>query len=298
MAAFLASIVLSASLFLIFKAFERYRINLLGAIVVNYWTCVLSGLVWLPGPHLYTLLESTWLSYALILGCCFIMTFYLMGYATQQAGAGPASVASKLSLMIPVIFSAVVLGTSRSWNILNFLGMVLILVAIVLMSIRRQYHPSGFHWQNLLLLFAVFGLNGFIDAMLNYVNATQLGAGQQGTFSIVVFFIAGLLGLLVIFVRQFRLNKSTIGKKELIGGILLGLPNVFSLYFMLRALSFFKHDGALMFPVFNILIILLSTLGAFLLFSEKPNTANRWGIGLAIVGLALATHQELLSLLA
>lgn len=296
---FLLSVSLTACLFLIFKAFERRRVQLLGGIVVNYWVCVLSGIVLLPDVHMPTSMEvvQSWLPFALFLGFCFITTFYMMAYTTQKVGVSAASVASKLSLVIPVAFSLLFLSLEqrKQWDVFNVTGMVLVFIAIVLTSLRPRYTPQSFNLRGLALLFAVFFMSGTIDTTLNYVNAYKLNAQTQPLFTIGVFATAGLLGLLTVIYKQLVHKERVIGMREVIGGIALGIPNIFSLYFMLRALDFFKQDGAFMFPVFNILVILLSTAGSILFFGERLSAANRWGIFVSLLALFLLAYQELLS---
>ncbi|GIV38792.1 MAG: hypothetical protein KatS3mg033_0592 [Thermonema sp.] len=299
---FLLSVSLTACLFLIFKVFERKKVRLLGGIVVNYWVCVLSGMVLLPGISLPASADSlqSWLPFAFFLGFCFITTFYMMAYTTQKVGVSAASVASKLSLVIPVAFSLLFLSLEqrKQWDSWNIMGMLLVFVAIVLTSLRPRYTPQTFDLRGLGLLLAVFFMSGTIDTTLNYVNAYRLNEQTQPLFTVGVFATAGFLGLLVVLYKQLIQKEHIIGVREIIGGIALGIPNIFSLYFMLRALAFFKHDGAFMFPVFNILVILLSTMGSIFFFGEKLSAANRWGIFVSLLALTLLAHQELLSVFA
>jgi drug/metabolite transporter (DMT)-like permease len=299
---FLLSVSLTACLFLIFKAFEKQRVHLLGGIVVNYWVCTLSGILLLPDVSMPASTEVLlpWLPFALFLGFCFISTFYMMAYSTQKVGVSAASVASKLSLVIPVIFSLLFLSIEqrKQWDAFNIAGMFLVFVAIVLSSLRPRYTPQSVEWRGLALLFAVFFMSGTIDTTLNYVNAHKLNAQTQPLFTIGVFATAGILGFLLVQYKQWIQKERVIGMRELIGGIVLGLPNIFSLYFMLRSLDFFKQDGAFMFPIFNILVILLSTTGSVLFFRERLSIANQSGIFISLLALFLLAYQELLSVFA
>ncbi|MBK8338613.1 MAG: hypothetical protein IPK99_00685 [Flavobacteriales bacterium] len=103
----IAAIFLSF-LFLLFKVFDRRRIPLLPAIVVNYATATLCGLLfsppWLAGDIVPLVVPS------LLLGVLFIVLFYLTGLSTQRVGVAATSVASKMSLVLTVAVLVIVEG--------------------------------------------------------------------------------------------------------------------------------------------------------------------------------------------
>ena len=55
------------------------------------------------------------------------------------------------------------------------------------------------------------------------------------------------------------------------------------MYFILKALSAFDNNGAILFPIFNVGIIVLCTLAALTIFSEQLLRINKLGILLAIL---------------
>lgn len=98
------SILLSTSLFVAFKLFERFQVDLFSAIIVNYFTCFVLGNVYLGHRHILNIdtlnAEGFWPIIAM--GSLFIGTFFMMGTATQKVGASMSSMASKMSVVIPV----------------------------------------------------------------------------------------------------------------------------------------------------------------------------------------------------
>ena len=72
----------------------------------------------------------SWFKYALLMGVMFIAIFTVVGFATQKIGVAVASVAFKLSLVIPFIFSVYLY--SEKISALKIIGIVIALIAVVL----------------------------------------------------------------------------------------------------------------------------------------------------------------------
>ncbi len=102
----LGSIVLNSYLTLSFKVIEKFKISAFQAIVFNYITCVITGSVVNQSfPINAQSAGEPWAKWALIMGCLFISIFNVIGYTTQKIGVAVASVANKLSLVIPFVAS-------------------------------------------------------------------------------------------------------------------------------------------------------------------------------------------------
>ena len=89
------------------------------------------------------------------------------------------------------------------------------------------------------------------------------------------------------------IKKVAFRPKDILAGILLGIPNYFSIYFQLKALSAFDNNGAIVYPSLNIGIIIGSTLAAVLIFKERLSRVNQVGVALAVVVIFLLSHQEI-----
>ena len=72
-------------------------------------------------------------------------------------------------------------------------------------------------------------------------------------------------------------------------GLVLGLPNYFSIYLIMRAISDNVLQSSVLYPVVNVGVVLGSTLCAFFFFSEKLSLTNWLGIALSIAAIALIT---------
>lgn len=73
----------------------------------------------------------------------------------------------------------------------------------------------------------------------------------------------------------------------MLGGIALGIPNYFSIFFLLRALQNDRWNSASIFTINNVAIVMFSTVLGIMLFNEKLSLTNWLGIMLAIISILL-----------
>lgn len=267
-----------ALLYLIFKIFERREVPLLPAIVVNYFTAAFWGAMitqpWRTGIPSELLGPGFWV------GALFISIFYVTALSTQRAGVAATSVASKMSLVVTVLFTVAFLGERPSP--LGWLGIVLALVAVPMASMAKGAPGAKGAW---LLPLVLFIGNAAIDISLNLVQRNLLNEATEPLFPMLVFAVAGSLGAVWILAR--REISAMLSTKALVGGIVLGSFNYASLYFLVAALARSGFGPSSLFPLMNIGVILFSTaLGLFALRDRLTRT--QWlGIGLAVAAMVL-----------
>ncbi|MEL6536511.1 MAG: hypothetical protein AAFQ98_13930 [Bacteroidota bacterium] len=292
----LVAILFNVGIFAIFRFMPRLRAVTLHAIVVNYWVCVVTGSLFsLDNPSWGQMsISAPWVPWAVVLAFIFITTFLLMANTTQRVSMTVASVASKMSLAIPVLFSLLVLGVqAKAYDTWNYLGILLAFPAIVLSSwskTKREDSSAPQRWKYLALPVGLFLMSGVLDATLNYVNLNFISEEFSPVFTVILYGCAGTIGIGILLVR-----KELPSRRSVLAGIILGVPNYFSIYIVLRALSYFNNDGALLFPLLNLGIILGSALVGALLFKEKQTRTKVIGLGLALLAIFLLSYQELLA---
>ena len=101
----LISICISSFLFVIFKLFDVLKINTFQAIVVNYFTAAVLG--FFLSNNLVSFQEipdQPWFFGAFLLGIMFILVFNVMALTSQKNGLSVASVSSKMSVVIAIVF--------------------------------------------------------------------------------------------------------------------------------------------------------------------------------------------------
>jgi drug/metabolite transporter (DMT)-like permease len=115
----IGSVVLTSYLTLAFKMCEKYRVNIFQAIIFNYITCVITGSI-VNGsfPVNADAIRTPWFQWACVMGVLFISIFNVVGLTTQKIGVAVASVANKLSLIIPVVLSVYLYNeTVEGWKL-------------------------------------------------------------------------------------------------------------------------------------------------------------------------------------
>jgi uncharacterized membrane protein len=96
--------------------------------------------------------------------------------------------------------------------------------------------------------------------------------------------VAFIFGTL-FFVFQLLNQKTKFEPTSALWGMALGIPNYFSMYFLVETLAIFP--ATFIFPINNIGIVALSTLLAFVVFKEKLSVKNWLGLALALGAILL-----------
>ncbi len=277
------SILSSSVLLVIFKYFNRFEVKTFQAITVNYFVAAALGFLLSPKSiSPYELVDQTWLPSAVIIGCVFIAMFYVMAISSQKVGVAISSVANKMSLVIPVI--AGVLLYNESLAGLKLAGVIVAIIGVVMVT----YPKKGVQVDRkfLILPIIIFLGSGFLDTFFKYVETHQIQSDEIELFSASLFMIAAMVGSSVMVFNRLR-NQQTLEVKSIIAGFALGIPNYFSIHFLLMALNLPNLESTLIFPVNNTGIVLLSTLFAIVLFAEKLSKLNWTGIALAVVSILM-----------
>lgn len=286
------SILSSAAIFVLFKAFGQRRIDTFQAIVFNYFAAFACGFVIEPIP-IRTLENSasSWLPWAIFLGVLFIVLFNLIAITTQRISVAVATISTKMSIVIPIV--AAVLLYNDSMPFLKVLGIIMALAGVVLAS------WTGEKLRNtsliLFLPLILFIGSGIIDLTLKYVQHIHLGDESPVQFSSILFITAGIIGVFALIARYFIKGKG-LDIRSMIAGVILGLPNFGSIYFLMKALAIPDLESSEIFPINNMGIVLASAFAAVLFFGEKGTKINRIGVVVSVLAIALiAFHAKIIS---
>ncbi len=282
----LLSILFNAVLFVIIKLFAKFNIDALQALVVNYFVAFLVGLFFLDSSIVpKEIISEDWFNGSLLLGFVFISTFYATTLTSQRNGLSVASVASKMSVIIPISLGVILYNENLGF--IKIIGILLALVAVYFTSKKETGEVQ--QASNLLYPILVFIGAGTIDASLKYLQTFHVPSEKIGLFSSVTFFCAFSVGTLTIVFLTLR-GKVQFAGRNILGGIALGLPNYFSLYFLVKMLEAKAFESATLFTIHNIAIVIVSTFAGILFFKERISMRNAFGIGLALFALFLVTY--------
>jgi drug/metabolite transporter (DMT)-like permease len=281
------SIFFSTIILVIFRMFRRYGVNTFQAIVYNYIIAFVVGFglygdEW-RSEHLE---QGSWIPYAFIIGGLFIGLFLLMGKSSQENGIGITSVTVKMSLAIPVTMA--IFLYNENIYLAKIVGIIGALIGVFLITFQRRSQRKKGSPNNVLFLIILFFGSGALDTLLNYVERVASGDLSLALFSAIGFGIAGVIGLMVLVVALV-MKKQRFHWKNVFGGIILGVPNFFSIYFLMMAVRYPDLDDSITYALNNVGIVMASFLIGIIAFKESITPLKIVGGIVAIIAIFLLT---------
>lgn len=282
------SLISSSAIFLIFKGFEKFKVHTLQAIVINYFTATVLGLL-LISPELSegSIVYSPLIRNGALLGFLFIGLFYLMAKISQDMGAGISSVATKLSLVIPSIFFML----SDPADPFSWLKVMALIVAIPGVHFTVYNEQSGKF--KLLLPLLLFIGSGALDIILAYTDQHfSTNNVDRILLTFIPFMVAGTTGLcILIFGKNLNLQFS---KNTLVAGTILGIVNFASIFYLLKTFESIPLNKSQIIPINNLGIVVISSLSAFILMKENLSKTNKVGLFISILAISILLFDSLL----
>ncbi len=283
----LLSIGFNVLLAVVFRYFTDFGVQNLPAILVNYLVASsIAGVLVGYGPWQAFTGAPPWLYYGLIVGILFVIGFVVVAQTIQHYGLGITAVFQKVSLIVTVIFAVLYFAEHLTW--MKLIGIPLALAAIRLINWQGKARKrSAISLWILSLPLLTFLCNGSIDTLLYYLEHT--GRVVSGDYHFISFvFMVAAVAAAVVLLYQITRHGRRVTRTDVLGGVVLGVPNFFSIYFLLAALG--THlPGSTVVPINNVGIILLSAVLGLWLFQERFNRLNVIGIAAAIVSILLLT---------
>ena len=281
------SITTSSFLYVIFKYFEVFKINTLHAIIINYIVACITGFVsYGRMPNVEQITTANWLYYAIFLGALFIFIFNIMALTSQKNGLSVAAVAGKMSLVIPVIAGIWLYNESMCW--MKIVGILLALVSVYLTSVKTK---EDIQLDKRLLIFPIvlFLGSGIIDTTLKYAEKMHVPDGEEPLFSAMCFAMAFLIGIVVLIYEATQKRLLTL--RSIVGGIALGIPNYFSIYFIIKTLKN-GMESSVVYPINHVGTVLFTSLLGIILFKERLIPKNYIGIAVAIMAIVMIAFAK------
>ncbi|MBU3209436.1 SMR family transporter [Clostridium algidicarnis] len=297
------AIVCSSSIALIFKYSEGSKMNRYAVTSVNYFTALFISLLMiiakpstkihisdisikgfilecskvLSQNYVYFSPESsfTWaLVVGIIGGAFFFLSFIYYQKSVRENGASLSGTFGKLGILVPMIFS--ILFWKEIPKPFQWVGILIALFSIVFANISYDENNNRSINLTLILLFLFGGMAEFQNKLFQKYALLE----YKDVFLFVTFTMAFLLSL--YFVLK---SKEKILKRDLLTGFLVGIPNLFSSYFLIMALNSVNTSIAL--PVYSAGSIIFISLGEVLLYKEKLSNKNKIAVGLVVFALVL-----------
>ena len=279
------SVVFSVLLLVNFRAHAKFQVDTRIAILLNYPVCFLTAYFHQPSalPFHWPSTVDTFLLMAMGVG--FVITFLLSGFSTQKNGMAPTSLANNISLVIPVLINLFILKTGGEINWSISLGLVLSFAAIYFCS--PQLTSADGVKPVVSLLLAVFVAYGLTNTLFSYLNSS-LTYFVGGTLPFIMMLLIGsMISSAIVLIWKSVNGTLAWNTNSVLAAIPLGLPNFFSFYFLLKALDAYQNNAAVVLTMYNLSVILLSAITAYVFFKERLTNRQWIGLGIGCAGIAL-----------
>ena len=203
---------------------------------------------------------------------CLGFLFYQIGI--RRHGVGLAGAFAKLGILVPMSLALVLwreMPTAMQWA-----GIALAAFSIVLVNwpsqgnLKRAVRPA------LLLLCLFVGVAEFSNKVFQKYGLPD----HKALFLLVVFFVAFVCSL-----AATAANRKPVRRGDVLTGLVVGLPNIFSAYFMILALD--RLPAAVAFAAYGAGTIVVINLAGALLFKEKLSRRELAVVALTIIALVL-----------
>jgi len=243
-------------------------------LAVNYLTCFAVSLLFLRrGAGREGLGLAAGLG--LLGGALYFGAFLLLQRNIRENGVAFSSLFMKLGVVVPTILGLTLFHEQATATRLAGIAMT-VGVALVL-SVNPD--AGNLRHSSLIWLLLLLVTSGMADGLSKVYNAYGNPA-LEGHFLCFIFAFALLLsaGLCL------RLGQRPV-PRDMLFGLLLGLPNYFSSRFLLLAL--YEIPASVAYPVYSCGTVLITTACARLLFGERISPRQCLALGMALAALAL-----------
>lgn len=272
----LLAIVCSSSIGVLIHFNERKGYDRFWVMTSNYWIATLLGFV-LSGQG-FIRLNHLELSLAIAGGIVFVLGFLVIMVSIHQKGLAIPVTIMRLSVIFPVLISVLFWGEHFSFY--QLLAFILTLMTIAFFAYRENMKQTlDYMKKNWFVIFALILILGTADTLvraLEYYGEQQKFAG----YLTILFFSAAII---TTFISLYRIKKITLFSVGM--GVLLGIPNYLTSHFLLKALN--QYDAIVVFPLFNLSIILISVFIGVLWFNERLTFGEKLGVIFSIPAIVL-----------
>lgn len=279
----------STGIFLVFKFLDQKNLPSFPVIIINYLVASLMGIIINADQmQVSDILTAGWIPVSILIGFLFIVMFFLVARSSNEAGISVTTVASKMSVVFPIAFSIMV-DPSDQLTLLKGAAILATLTG-VLLTIYEPGKSLQVRKRTFLPLVLFVGM-GLVDSLVKFAQHNHVNDSDTALFSAILFSMAFLTGMVIL---PFRKEGITEFRRPAVWrwGLLLGVVNFGSIYFMVSALNHVNEiglriDSSIIYGANNIGIVSLSVLAGLLIFKERLRTVNWVGIAVSVIAIVL-----------
>jgi len=271
------TILCSTSIAIILKVNSNIRGNSILLLAGNYFSASVIGLfLFLSDQRATSSTELIPLGF--FLSILFVGSIFAYSKSVNISGAALSTVSSRLSVFVPTLLS--IFFYCEIPNNYQTMGLILTLVTILLFYFSIS---DG-------------GLNGRSKNKFAYLLSVLIGIGIADFFMKVFqenwistdtpFFLFWIFFFSFIATFSITLkNKIRLDKRILFLGLFMGIPNIFSSYFLIEALKTYK--AVFVYPFVNMSIIVATAIIVKIFWKEDWSTYSKIALLTGLISIIL-----------
>jgi len=264
------AILCSSLIALIFKYSQRYSPDVFLVTTSNYFMASLFSFI-IMDKNIFKENISFPILLGIPTGLIFFISFLYYQKSIKNNGATLSGAFAKLGILYPVFLSMIM--WKEIPNSINLMGICIAILGIIITYFPVKDIKINFD----LILLSFFG---GIAEFTNKIFQKYGSISQKDVFLFFVFLSAMIFSLFKV--KSFKL-------KDILIGFAVGIPNLFSSYFLILALN--KISAPIVFISYSTGSILLITLVSYFYFKEKLNKNHKLGLISILIALILLNYD-------
>lgn len=218
----------------------------------------------------------------LLTGSIFFANYLIFSKSVLYNGLGVSVASMRLSLILPVLLSVVWYQEYLKFS--QWAGILLVFCVLwLLLPERLSRSKSLLHnYSGLLLL--LFLMTGIGDATLKVYESDFSSLLSLQPFLGSVFLVSAIIGTIYLTIRKEWAFKAG----ELVAGITIGIPNLFSVYFLIEALALLS--GGVVYSLANLMTVFGASVVGVLIWGDRLSVFQWCGIVLSVAAIYLIVY--------
>lgn len=251
----------------IIHVINNKKLSIFNIMLINYIIAFL-----LTIPFIDKTPDNTVIFLGIINGILFFLGFIAYFFSVRYVNISMAVTIMRISVLIPTLFGVIYI--KEHLNIYKTIGIMLLLLAIFNLTnftIKKHNIKTFFV---LLLLFFTCGFADVISKIFQEISNSSIFV-----FLFVIYFSSFIINLLFLLLK----NSMNLCLETVVFGIILGVPNFLTVYFMLKSLI--GIPSVIVFPTIALGILILSILSDWIIWKKQFKNEEFIALILASVSL-------------
>ena len=269
------AVLASSAVAVIMRLGEKHIKNNFAMFMANYFVCSLIAFLFMEDKRPFAPQEGMTFAVCLGLGsgCLYLLCFTLMKHNISKNGVMLSSVFMKLGVLVPAVMAVAAFGEKPT--LLHVIGFVIAVAAIIIIYLEPGKAEGSKRTRVYLLLLLL--VSGFTESMANIYDKVGVSAIKDH------FLLCNFLTAFVLACVMTLITRKRISWKDIVFGIVIGVPNYFATRCLLLSLG--SLEAVVVYPIYNVGAIVLIGIAGILMFKEKLSL--RKAIGFVMIAAAL-----------